>query len=76
MNDKAESWVVYLVTIHNKPRGMRAVCEQSEWDAMELARPGYHTLVRAGIPSESEAERLARDEPAADARSGYTPKGR
>jgi hypothetical protein len=40
-----ESWVVYLMTIHGKPSGMSAVCPKSEWDAMELARPGYHVLV-------------------------------
>ena len=54
------SWVVYLMTLHGKAVGMNAVCEQSEWEAMEQDRPGYHTLVRAGIPSEGEAERLAR----------------
>ncbi len=54
------AWVVYLKTIHGHPRGARAVCEQGEWDAMELANPGYHTLIRAGIASESEAEKLAR----------------
>ncbi len=56
----AASWVVYLMTLHGKAVGMNAVCEQSEWDAMEQDRPGYHTLVRAGITSEGEAERLAR----------------
>jgi len=54
------SWVVYRMTLHGKPTGMNAVCAQGEWDAMELAQPGYHTLVRAGIASESEAEKLAR----------------
>ena len=34
--------------------------EQAEWDAMESAQPGYHTLVRSGITNEGEAERLAR----------------
>lgn len=58
--EKATSWVVYLMTLHNKPTQVSAICEQEEWDAMELARPGYHTLVRAGIASEGEAERLAR----------------
>jgi hypothetical protein len=58
--DKTVSWVVYRMTIHGKPSGMSAVCEQGEWDAMEHARPGYHTLVLAGIPTEGEAERLAR----------------
>jgi hypothetical protein len=53
-------WVVYRMTIHGKPSGMPAVCEQGEWDAMECARPGYHTLVQAGITNEGEAERLAR----------------
>jgi hypothetical protein len=54
------SWVVYKMTIHKQPEGMNAVCEQTEWDAMERARPGYHTLVRSGITNEGEAERLAR----------------
>ena len=58
--EKSVSWVVYRITIHGKPNGMSAVCEQGEWDAMEQARPGYHTLVLAGIPTEGEAERLAR----------------
>jgi hypothetical protein len=54
------SWVVYRMTLHKGPTGLNAVCEQGEWDEMERARPGYHTLVRAGIPSEAEAEKLAR----------------
>jgi hypothetical protein len=58
--EKSVSWVVYRMTIHGKPSGMSAVCEQGEWEAMEQARPGYHTLVLAGIPTEGEAEKLAR----------------
>jgi hypothetical protein len=57
---KVQMWVVYRMTIHRHPEAMNAVCSQSEWDAMESARPGYHTLVRAGIANEAEAERLAR----------------
>jgi len=57
---ESTSWVVYLMTQYKKPEQMRAVCEQKEWEAMERARPGYHTLVQAGIASESEAELLAR----------------
>jgi hypothetical protein len=57
---KIVSWVVYKKTIHNQAEGMNAVCEQSEWEAMERARPGYHTLIRPGITNEGEAERLAR----------------
>jgi hypothetical protein len=53
------TWVVYLRTVHNHG-GFHAVCEQSEWAQMELARPGYHTLIQSGITTEVEAERLAR----------------
>lgn len=58
--DECVSWVVYRATIHGKPSGTNAVCEQREWDAMEQARPGYHTLVQAGIANEATAESLAR----------------
>jgi hypothetical protein len=61
------SWVVYRVTLHGKPGGLNAVCEQGEWDAMELSKPGYHTLIRGGISTEGEAERLARGPEAAPA---------
>jgi hypothetical protein len=57
---KSVTWVVYLMTLHGKHSGVNAVCEQSEWDALELSRPGYHTLLQAGIASEGEAERIAR----------------
>ena len=53
---KIEPWVVYRMTLRGKTTGMSAVCEQSEWEAMELAQPGHHTLIRAGITSEGEAE--------------------
>ena len=54
-------WVVYRMTLHGKTPGAHAVCMQAEWDAMELAQPGYHALVQAGIANEGEAERLARE---------------
>jgi len=54
------SWVVYRMTLHGKASGMSAVCEQEEWEAMERLKPGYHTLILAGIANEGEAERLAR----------------
>lgn len=57
---ECQSWVVYLITIHGKLSGRNAVCEQSEWEAMELSRPGYHTLVQSGIADENAAEKLAR----------------
>jgi len=61
--EKSRAWVVYRMTIHGKPSGMCAVCEQGEWEAMERAQPGYHTLIRAGITNEGDAERLARSSP-------------
>jgi hypothetical protein len=57
---ESTSWVVYVMTIHNQAEGRNAVCEQREWDAMERSRPGYHTLVQAGIESEADAEKRAR----------------
>jgi hypothetical protein len=62
-DDEAMLWVVYRMTVHGKLSGTSAVCEQAEWDAMELAKPGQHMLVRAGITNEGEAERLARNPP-------------
>jgi hypothetical protein len=57
---EALGWVVYRMTLHGKAEQVNAVCEQAEWDAMEAQRPGHHTLVRAGIANEAEAEKLAR----------------
>jgi hypothetical protein len=59
MSEKRETWVVYLMT-GKKTNGMKAVCEQIEWDAMETAKPGLHHLIQGGIASETEAELLAR----------------
>ena len=61
--EKSTSWVVYLMTLHGKKAPVSAVCEQGEWAALELARPDYYTLVRAGIASEGAAEQIARQPP-------------
>ena len=61
--DEAVLWVVYETHIHGRTHAAKAVCEQAEWEEMELADPGRFTLVRSGIPSEAEAERLARGTP-------------
>jgi len=58
---KVEAYVVYRMTLQGKPNGVAAVCLQSEWDALEKERPGYHKLIRSGIVSEAEAEQIARD---------------
>ncbi len=54
------AWVVYRMTLCPGEYGGNVVCEQREWDALERARPGFHLLVRAGIGTEQEAEKLAR----------------
>jgi hypothetical protein len=54
------TWVVYTIPMKGTPEGVRAVCDQREWAAMEAARPGYFTLVQGGFANEGEAERLAR----------------
>ena len=57
---KTTLWVVYEMGAAGKDQGINVVCEQSEWDALELAQPGKHKLIRTGITNEGEAERLAR----------------
>jgi hypothetical protein len=59
-NATAEAWVVYSYPTKASPDGMRGVCEQGEWDALDRAKPGFYTLIQAGIEHEGEAERLAR----------------
>lgn len=54
------SWVVYRMTLPKNAVGGNVVCEQREWDAIEAAQPGFHTLLHAGIGTEQEAEKLAR----------------
>jgi hypothetical protein len=54
------AWVVYRMTTRGNKTDGNVVCEQEEWNAMELSQPGQHTLIRAGISTEEEAEKLAR----------------
>jgi hypothetical protein len=69
------TWVVYKMN-RAGPLGPSAVCEQSEWDEMEREQPGYHTLIRAGITNEPEAERLARESPGGTTIRGVALKAR
>jgi hypothetical protein len=62
-----ESWVVYLMTVRGMATGVRAVCQQSEWEVMERVRPGHHTLIQSDITTEGAAERAARTGAAAAA---------
>jgi hypothetical protein len=62
-NDTAGPWVVYRTPVQGKAGGMTALCSQQEWEEMDRTQPGRYTLIRAGIASEGEAERLARSTP-------------
>jgi hypothetical protein len=57
---KETLWVVYEIGAAGKGQGINVVCEQGEWEALELAQPGKHKLIWTGITNEGEAERLAR----------------
>ena len=77
MNEETQAlWVVYLVPVKNHPEGIRAVCQQREWDALERDKPGQNTLIRAGIPNEGEAERLARGSSGDPVRRGVGARSR
>lgn len=54
------AWVVYRMMLRGNAVGGNVVCEQSEWDAINTAYPGYHTLLHQGLKTEQEAEKLAR----------------
>jgi len=55
-----KTWVVYTFVPQGKSDAVNAVCEASEWATIQLERPGYYRLIKAGITSEAEAEILAR----------------
>jgi hypothetical protein len=56
----AESWVVFRRVMKGQATEINVVCEVGEWEAMQAAHPDSITLIRYGIASEGEAERLAR----------------
>jgi len=57
------SWVVYSMPQRDKSP-VKMVCEQTEWDAIELRRPGVYTLIQKDFATEGAAEQAARGEPA------------
>lgn len=69
-------WVLYRPQLSGGGPATVAVCEQEEWDAMELAEPGRHALLRSGIASEAEAESLAREMQAPRPSDAPAPKRR
>jgi hypothetical protein len=63
MMPNTDTWVVYEKYVFRKAAGQNAVCEQGEWDEMERAQPGCQNVIKAGIATEQEAERYARNGP-------------
>ena len=63
MMPNPSTWVVYEKLFQHQSAGQNAVCEQVEWAEMERVRPGGQNLIRAGIATETEAERYARSGP-------------
>ena len=57
--EKIETWVVYEA-VQGADTGRKAVCRQSEWDAIDSRHPGHNKLVQGGITNETDAEKLAR----------------
>ncbi len=53
-------WVIYESPVHVRGRRLAVVCPQAEWDGMAADLRREYVLVRDGIATESEAERLAR----------------
>lgn len=68
-------WVVYK-SRHAGEHGPNAVCDQAEWDAMELADPEAQTLLRSGVATEAQAEALARELPGGTAARPATLRAR
>lgn len=54
------AWVVYRMMLKGNAVGGNVVCSQREWDVLDAASPGYHTLLHKGLKTEQEAEKLAR----------------
>jgi hypothetical protein len=57
---QVQSWVIFQAVAKGVASGAHGVCEQAEWDEMELLCPGRQWIIQSGIASEGVAERLAR----------------
>jgi hypothetical protein len=60
MKRRPAGWVVYESHFHVRGRRLAVVCEQTEWDVMPPGIRDHYFLVKEGIATESEAERVAR----------------
>jgi hypothetical protein len=55
--------VVYEKTVHRRDIGQNADCEHCDWEEMERMRPGFQNIIKAGIATEQEVDRYARNGP-------------
>jgi hypothetical protein len=53
-------WAVYLRPDKGCAEGLRGVCPQDEWEALDRAKPGVYVLIQGHLRSEGQAEQLAR----------------
>jgi hypothetical protein len=53
-------WAVYLRPDKGCAEGLRGVCPQDEWEALDRAKPGVYVLIQGHLLSEGQAEQLAR----------------
>ena len=58
-NEPVVTWVVYEKQMPGKSK-MTLMCEQPDWDRLELIQPNFCTIVQSGITNEAVAEQLAR----------------
>lgn len=54
-----EDWVI-CECMAGPMLGMKAVCKRTEWETVKSRYPGRYRIVREGMPTEAEAEKLAR----------------
>jgi hypothetical protein len=59
MTKEPEFWVVYE-SVDGPRTGMKSVCDEDEWESLTAAKTTNVKLIKKGIGSESEAEKLAR----------------
>jgi hypothetical protein len=58
--DEGGEWAVYRTPVRGCAEGLRGVCPQDEWEALDRAKPGVYVLIQGHLPSEGQAEQLAR----------------
>jgi hypothetical protein len=56
---KIQTWVVYE-TLKGPMAGLRSVCTASDWKLVESRDPTMNQIIKDGISTENEAEKLAR----------------